>query len=101
MIEFAGYSSWRTELELSHDVGESVGSTTPRRLTALAAAGIPFTIARFFCPPEKAEILKALRSVIWGGADHVVLEMPGFGVAGTMVVAVSVTVRTGAGVVDG
>lgn len=44
---------------------------------ALAWAGIPLTMLRLSCPPAKADILNALRSVICGGADHIFLDALG------------------------
>jgi hypothetical protein len=64
---------------------------------ALAWAGIPLTILRLSWPPENAEILNALRSVICGGADHTVpdvtadVEAGGGGEADAVTVSVFVT----------
>ena len=80
----AGYSSWRTELELSHSGDEEMSAAVAAAAAtevALALAGMPLTISRLRWPPGKAEMLNGPRSVIFAGADHVVLELLISGVA--------------------
>jgi hypothetical protein len=70
-MEFAGYRSCITELELSHDVGPTtVGSEVAATVDALASAGIPMTISRLCCPPANVRAPNALRSVKVCGADQ-------------------------------
>ena len=76
-------------MELSQEEEEDEGEVSRRAMgvevekglvalaLALALAGMPRTMARLSLPVWKEEMLNALRSVIRGGADHVILVMVG------------------------